>query len=94
MVVKAAFSAAIDQFFRLEEMFGRHPEAIGIGEVGLDSTAVCTCSSGHDRKGCIASKIEPQRRFLRATLQLAKRLNKVLLCMSEIKILERRRRSL
>ena len=78
MIVKAPFSAAIDQSRRLEEMLGRHPEAVGIGEVGLDFTATCTCSSGHDSRKCIASKIEAQRRFLRPTLQLAKRLNKVL----------------
>ena len=78
MIAKAPFSAAIDQSRRLEEMLGRHPEAVGIGEVGLDFTATCMCSSDHDSKTCIASEIEAQRRFLRPTLQLAKRLNKVL----------------
>ena len=59
-------------------MFGRHPEAVGIGEVGLDITVTCMCCSGHDSKRCITSKIEAQRRFLRPPLQLAKQLNKVL----------------
>ena len=58
MIAKAPFSAAIDQSRHLEEMLGRYPEAIEIGEVGLDFTATCTCSLGHDNKKCIASKIE------------------------------------
>ena len=94
MIAKAPFLAAIDQSRRLEEMFGKHPEALGIGEVGLDFTATCRCSSGHDSRKCIASKIDAQRRFLRPTLQLAKQLVRFLLCMSGITILERRRRTL
>ena len=78
MIVKAPSLAEIDQSRRLEEMLGRHREAVGIVEVGLDITATCSCSSGHDCKRCIASKIEAQRRFLRRTFQLAKQLNKVL----------------
>ena len=58
MIAKAPFSAAIYQSHRLEEMLGRHPEAVGIGEVGMVFTATCTCSSGHDSKKCKASKIE------------------------------------
>ena len=68
-IAKAPFSAAIDQSRRLEEILGRHPEVVGIDEVGLDFTATCTCSSGHDSKKCIASKIEAQRLFLHPTLQ-------------------------
>ena len=56
----------------------RHPEVLGIGKIGLDFTATCTCSSGHDSRKCIASRIEVKRRFLHPTLQLAKRLNKAL----------------
>ena len=56
MIAKPPFLAAIDQSRRLKEMFRRHPGAIGIGEVGLDFTVTCTCSSGHDIKQCIASK--------------------------------------
>ena len=63
MIAKPPFLAAIDQSRRLEEMFRRHPMALGIVEVGLDFTATCTCSSGHDSKKCIARKIEAQRRF-------------------------------
>ena len=44
----------------------------------LDWTSLPTCTSGHDSKKWIASKIEDQRRFLPPTLYLAKRLNKVL----------------
>ena len=50
MIAKAPFSVAIDQSRRPEEMLGRHPEAVGTGEVGLDFTATCTCSSGHDSR--------------------------------------------
>ena len=78
MIAKAPFLAAIDQSCRLEEMLGRHPKAVEICEVGNDFTATCKCSSGHDSRKCIASKIEAHRQFLRPTLQLAKRLNKVL----------------
>ena len=55
-IAKVPFSAAIDQSRLLVEMFGRHPEAVGIVEVGLDFTATCTCSSGHDSKNALRAK--------------------------------------
>lgn len=61
---------------RLEGLVKRYPEAVGIGEVGIDHTS--KCFRGQCRGGaCCAGKIDAQRKFLRRALQLAKRENKV-----------------
>ena len=61
-------------------MLYKFPEAVGIGEVGLDLTTSCRhkfCSMG-SKSACRAEKIKAQEQFLRLCLQLAKRENKVL----------------
>ena len=64
----------------LERMLHDFPEAVGIGEAGLDYTTSCRhrfCYTG-SKSACKAQKIKAQKRFLRLCLQLAKRENKVL----------------
>ena len=66
-------------YSRLEDMLRRYPEAVGIGEIGLDLTTTCRhryCFSG-SKSACKTQKIDAQKRFLRLCLQLAKRENKV-----------------
>lgn len=69
---------AISLFNKLEGKLDEHPEAIGIGEVGLDLTTTCRCRQTHNKNRCFQDKIDAQRQFLRLTFQLVKRLDKVL----------------
>lgn len=64
---------------KLEGMIHEHPEALGIGEIGLDFTTDCRHGTAHNGKVCRMAKINAQRQFLRSALQLTKRLNKVLI---------------
>ena len=66
------------EFQKLKRKLEEYPEAIGIGEVGIDHTARCNCSQSHDKDRCRAEKIETQRQFLCLTLSLAKQLGKVI----------------
>lgn len=65
-------------FARLEGLVHEYPEAVGIGEVGLDLTTECRHGQRHNPQQCLIGKIQGQRQFLRLSLQLAKRLSKVL----------------
>ena len=65
-------------FGRLEGLLGQYPEAVGVGEVGLDLTTACRHNC-RDRAGCRSRKLKGQRRFLRLAFQLAKQLDKVLI---------------
>ena len=64
-------------FGRLEGLIAKHPESIGIGEVGLDLTTECR-HNYHNRRLCRDRKIRGQRRFLQLAFQLAMQNNKVL----------------
>ena len=66
------------QFQKLERKLEEFPEALGIGEIGLDHTTSCRCNERHNKTLCIRSKKEAQVLFLRLCFQLAKRLDKVL----------------
>ena len=73
-------SEVYSYYGELERMLHDFPEAVGIGEVGLDYTTSCRhrfCYTG-SKSACKAQKIKAQKRFLRLCLQLAKRENKVL----------------
>ncbi|MCG8035097.1 MAG: TatD family hydrolase [Candidatus Thiodiazotropha taylori] len=61
---------------RLERLLQKHPEAVGIGEVGIDHTSKCYHNRCRTRQACSDEKIMAQRRFLSLALQLAKRENK------------------
>ncbi|MCG8035189.1 MAG: TatD family hydrolase, partial [Candidatus Thiodiazotropha taylori] len=65
-------------FQKLKDKLDEFPEAVGIGEVGLDFTTTCRCKQKHNRSRCAALKLEAQRQFLRLTFQLAKGLDKVI----------------
>ena len=62
---------------RLKSLLDRNPEAVGIGEVGLDLTTKCKHGC-YNRRLCREQKLEGQRTFLRLVFQLAKDQNKVL----------------
>ncbi len=66
------------QFSTLEEMVQRHPQIVGIGEVGLDFTTCCRCYQRHNREQCRELKIAAQHQYLRMALQLARRVEKTL----------------
>ena len=66
------------EFQKLKRKLEEYPDAIGIGEVGIDHTARCNCSQSHDKDRCRAEKHETQRQFLLLTLSLAKQLGKVI----------------
>jgi Tat protein secretion system quality control protein TatD with DNase activity len=63
-------------FARLEKQFERYPQAIAIGEVGLDFTTTCRCGAAHNKKLCVEGKIQAQYQFLEMSLRLADRLGK------------------
>ena len=65
-------------FGRLEGLLGQYPEAVGVGEVGLDLTMACPHNC-RDRAGCRSRKLKGQRQFLWLAFQLAKQLDKVLI---------------
>ena len=65
-------------FGRLEGLLGQYPEAVGVGEVGLDLTKACRHNC-RDSAGCRSRKLKGQCRFLRLAFQLAKQLDKVLI---------------
>ena len=67
------------EFRKLERKLEEHPEAVGIGETGIDHTTRCKCSAFHNKDRCREEKIETQCQFLRLALQLAKRLGKVII---------------
>ena len=64
-------------FGQLQRMIDKYPEAVGIGEVGLDLTTECRHGC-YNQEYCRSQKIQGQLRFLRLAFQLAKQLNKVL----------------
>ena len=64
-------------FGQLQRMVDKYPEAVGIGEVGLDLTTECRHGC-YNQEYCRSQKIQGQLRFLRLAFQLAKQLNKVL----------------
>lgn len=64
-------------FGQLERLVGEIPEAVGIGEVGLDLTTECRHGC-HNQEYCRGQKVRGQLRFLRLAFQLAKQQNKVL----------------
>ena len=69
---------AESEFARLKARLEEYPQAVGIGEIGIDLTTTCKCPNYHNRATCRQEKIETQKRFLRLTLQLAKGLGKVI----------------
>ena len=69
---------AESEFARLKMRLEEYPQAVGIGEIGIDLITTCKCPTYHNRATCRQEKIETQKRFLRLTLQLAKGLGKVI----------------
>ena len=67
------------EFARFKIKLEEYPQAVGIGEFGIDLTTTCKCPTYHNRATCRQKKIETQKRFLRLALQLAKELGKVIL---------------
>ena len=65
-------------FNKLKNKLAQHPGAVGIGEVGLDSTTSYHCTGNHDPVSCKDRKLEEQRQFLKLVFQLAKHEDKVL----------------
>ena len=47
---------------KLKSKLAQHPEAVGIGEVGLDFTTSCHCTVFHNMKTCKARTIDEQRK--------------------------------
>lgn len=66
-------------FNQLKNKLEEFPEALGIGEVGLDLTTSCRCRQTHDADLCKTRKIKAQRQFLRLIFQLTKQYDKVLI---------------
>ena len=46
-------------------MLESYPEAVGIGEIGIDHTTRCKCATFHNTTRCREEKLETQRQFLR-----------------------------
>ena len=63
-------------FTKLKHQLETYPEAVAIGEIGLDFTTTCRCSSAHNRQDCVKGKIEAQYKFLEKSLLLADQLGK------------------
>ena len=74
-----AKNRAESEFHKLKAKLEAYPQAIGIGEIGIDHTTTCRCSTFHNRVTCRKAKIDTtQHRFLLLVLQLAKQLGKVI----------------
>ena len=66
-------------FSMLESRLAQYPDALGIGEVGLDYTTSCGCLTEHDKEDCRDKQIEEQCQFLMLVFKLFKEeTNKVL----------------
>lgn len=71
------FKDTVDfMFSKLVRELEKHPEAVAVGEVGLDFTTTCRCAGAHNRKDCVKGKIEAQRVFLAKAIKLADQLGK------------------
>ena len=44
---------SLSLFNKLKNKLAEHPEAVGIGDVGLDGTTDCRCAENHDPVKCI-----------------------------------------
>lgn len=60
------------QYSKLERKLEACPEALGIGEIGLDHTTTCRCNEKHNKTLCIENKKHAQLLFLRLCFKLAK----------------------
>ncbi len=69
---------ASSHFSRLESLVQRHPQAVGIGEVGLDFTTDCRCGHQRDRAQCREGTMLAQREFLRMDIQVGEKTGKPL----------------
>ena len=63
---------------KLERLLEDYPEAVGIGEIGIDHTTRCKCSVPNNKEHYREEKIKTQCQFLRLVLPLAKSLGKVI----------------
>ena len=63
---------ALSLFNKLKNKLAQNPEAVGIGEVGLDGTTDCRCAVNHNSVNCISRKREEQHRFLELVFRFAK----------------------
>ena len=74
LITESQVESLFSQFKRLVV---KYPEAVVIGEVGLDLTTECRHGC-YNREYCRSQKVQGQLRFLRLAFQLTKQLNKVL----------------
>ena len=63
-------------FSKLTQEFAKYPQAVAVGEVGLDFTTSCRCKTAHNRQECVRGKIQGQHVFLAEALKLADQLSK------------------
>ena len=63
---------ALSLFNKLKNKLAQNPEAVGIGEVGLDGITDCRCAVNHNLVNCISRKREEQHRFLELVFRFAK----------------------
>ena len=59
---------------KLKIKLSQHPDSLGIGEVGLDYTTSCGCTTNYNYSMdmCRDRKVEEQKQFLRLVFQLFK----------------------
>ena len=59
---------------KLKIKLSQHPDVLGIGEVGLDYTTSCRCTTNHNYSMgmCRDRKVEEQKQFLGFVFQLFK----------------------
>ena len=53
----------LSEFKKLERLLEDYPEAVGIGEIGIDHTTRCKCSASHNKERCLEEKIETSVNF-------------------------------
>ena len=53
----------LSEFKKLERLLEDYPEAVGIGEIGIDHTTRCKCSASHNKEHCLEEKIETSVKF-------------------------------
>ena len=67
----------LSELKKLERLLEDYPEAVGIGEIGIDHTTRCKCSVPHNKEHYREEKIKTQRHFFTSRAAASKKSRQV-----------------